>query len=481
MTTRRDFLKKTGIAVAGYSLLNNRAVGGASLLSSRQTSEGYVGKRPPVSQRKFVSEAVEAEIRKVKSGIKDEELAWIFENCYPNTLDTTVQFQMLDGKPDTFIITGDIHAMWLRDSTSQVWPYLPFTKEDPKLKKMIAGVINRQVKCVLLDPYAEAFNYGPTGSPWDKDLTEMKPGIWERKWEVDSLSHPMRLSYGYWKTTGDTSVFDHDWLNAMKLAVSTYRTQQRKHGRGPYKFQRTTPKPSDTVPLGGYGNPIKPVGMIASMFRPSDDATIFPLLVPSNYFAVTSLRQLSEISSEVIGDREFSGECSSLADEVYDAIQQYAEVNHLTFGRMLAYEVDGYGDHLFMDDASAPNLLSLPYYQCVPIDDQVYQATRAYVLSESDPYFFKGTAGEGIGSEHVGLGKIWPLGVMMEALTSRDDNEIKRCLDTLIRSSAGTGFMHESFDKNDPAKFTRSWFAWANTLFGELVIKLYREKRYLLS
>ena len=266
-----------------------------------------------------------------------------------------------------------------------------------------------------------------------------------------------------------------------RWAVSTFKTQQRKHGRGPYKFQRVTPKPSDTVPLGGYGNPIKPVGMIASMFRPSDDATVFPFLLPSNLFAVTSLRQLSEIIIRSTSDKTFAGECASLAGEVQDAIQRYAMVDHLTYGQMYAYEVDGFGDRLFMDDASAPNLLSLPYYGCVPLDNQIYQTTRAFVLSDDDPYFFKGTAGEGIGSEHVGLGKIWPLGVIMQALTSQDDDEIKRCLDTLIRSNVGTGFMHESFDENDPTKFTRSWFAWANTLFGELVMKIFKERPYLLS
>ncbi|MCL5021275.1 MAG: glycoside hydrolase family 125 protein [Bacteroidetes bacterium] len=448
---------------------------------SAGSNDGFKSMRPPVSKRKFVSEAVEGEIRKVKSGIADPELAWIFENCYPNTLDTTVEFRIADGKPDTFVITGDIHAMWLRDSSSQVWPYLPLAKEDPKLKALIAGVINRQVKCVLLDPYAEAFNFGPTGSPWDKDHTQMKPGIWERKWELDSLSFPLRLSYGYWKATGDASCFDADWQKAMKLAVSTFKVQQRKNGRGPYRFQRVTATQSDTVPLGGYGNPIKPVGMIVSIFRPSDDATIFPFLVPSNLFAVTSLRQLSEMFDNVVGDKEFAGECASLADEVYEAIQRYAVVNHLTFGQMYPYEVDGFGDRLFMDDASAPSLLSLPYYGCVPVDDQTYLNTRAFVLSENDPYFFKGAAGEGIGSEHVGLNKIWPLSVIMQALTSRDDDEIRRCLDTLIRSTAGTGFMHESFHENDPAKFTRSWFAWANTLFGELVIKIHKEKPYLLS
>ncbi len=480
MTSRRDFLKKSGLAMAGLSLLNRSPLHSA-LGAAAQTAGDLMSKRPPLDKRKFVSEAVDEEIRRVQGDIGSRDLAWIFGNCYPNTLDTTVQFAMIDGRPDTFVITGDIDAMWLRDSSAQVWPYLPLVTQDPKLKELIAGVINRQTKCILLDPYANAFNYGPTGSPFDKDLTTMKPGIHERKWEVDSLCYPIRLAHRYWKETGDTSPFDGKWRDAMKLVVKTFRQQQRKDGRGPYKFQRVTAVQTDTVAGGGYGNPIKPVGMIVSIFRPSDDSTIFPFLVPSNLFAVHVLKLLAEMSRDIMKDEKFAGDCSSLADEVYEAVQRFAVVNHETFGDMYAYEVDGYGDHSFMDDANAPSLLSLPYLDCVPESDQVYQNTRQFLFSGSNPYYFKGAAGDGIGSAHTGLGKIWPIAIMMRAFTSRNDNEISRCLSTLVESSAGTGFMHESFDENDPKKFTRSWFAWANTLFGELIIRLQKEKPYLLS
>ncbi len=481
MTTRRDFLKTGGMAVAGLSLMGPKTIGSGAPFPFFQAGGDHVSKRPGPGERKFTSEAVEAEIKKVSKGIGNPELAWIFGNCYPNTLDTTVRFQMIDGRPDTFVITGDIDAMWLRDSSAQVWPYLPLTKEDKKLGELIQGVINRQSKCILLDPYANAFNYGPTGSPWDKDLTEMKPGIHERKWEVDSLCYPIRLAYGYWKTTGDVAPFDEKWREAMKLVVKTFKQQQRKHGHGPYRFERVTAWQTDTLAGGGYGNPIKPVGMICSMFRPSDDATIFPFLVPSNYFAVQSLNRLSEMSENISGDHGFAGECVDLANEVEAALKAFATVKHLDYGEMLAYEVDGFGNRSFMDDANVPNLLSMPYLETLPDNDPVYQNTREFVLSGDNPYFFKGTAGEGVGSPHTGLGKIWPMSVMMRAFTTNRVDEIKTCLKTLVASSAGTGFMHESFDENDPAKFTRSWFAWANTLFGELVIKLYNERPDLLK
>ncbi len=481
MGSRRDFLKTGGLAVAGFSLLGKSPLRGGPGIPLALGMDEFVSKRPPIAERKFVSEAVDAEIAKVRKGIGNSELAWIFDNCYPNTLDTTVKFGMINGKPDTFVITGDINAMWLRDSSAQIWPYLPLIGEDAKLKELIAGVINRQVKCILLDPYANAFNYGPTGSEWDKDLTVMKPGIHERKWEIDSLCYPVRLAHGYWKKTGDVSCFDADWREAMKLVVTTFKQQQRKNGTGPYKFQRITAWQSDTVAGGGYGNPIKPDGLIVSIFRPSDDGPFFPFLVPSNFFAVASLRQLSEMFGEIAGDRQFAGECSSMADEVYEALQHYAISSHRTFGNIFSYEVDGFGNRLFMDDANAPSLLSLPYLDCVPASDQIYQNTRMFLFSGDNPYFFKGSAGEGIGSPHTGIDKIWPIGIIMRALTSDNDTEIAACLSTLVKASAAAGFMHESFDENDPNKFTRSWFAWANTLFGELIIKLYNEKPYLLS
>jgi len=238
-----------------------------------------MNQRPKPENRKFVSEAVEKLILKIKKVIYDDELSLLFENCFPNTLDTTVNFGIINGKPDTFIITGDINAMWLRDSTAQVWPYLSLINEDEKLKELFKGIIHRQTKCILIDPYANAFNEGPTGSAWDKDITEMKPELHERKWEIDSLCYPIRLAYKYWQVTGDSSCFDEQWLNATALILKTFKEQQRKKDKGLYSFNRVTSWNTDTVPGNGYGNPVKPIGLIVSIFRPSDDSTIFPFLI----------------------------------------------------------------------------------------------------------------------------------------------------------------------------------------------------------
>ncbi|MCW5913996.1 MAG: glycoside hydrolase family 125 protein [Chitinophagaceae bacterium] len=438
--------------------------------------------RVPRDQRHFSSPAIEQIISEVSKNIKNKELAWLFNNCFPNTLDTTVDFEMVNGRPDTFVITGDIDAMWLRDSSAQVWPYLSLCKEDKNLQLLIKGVINRQVHFIIKDPYANAFYKDESKvSEWkETDITDMKPGVHERKWEIDSLCYPIRLAYGYWKETGDSSVFDKEWEHAMSLVIRTFKEQQRKTGKGPYVFQRTTAWATDGVTLAGYGYPVKPNGLICSVFRPSDDATIFPYLIPANFFAVVSLKQLSEIATEAISNTTLAGDAEKLALEVGLALSKYAEAPYRN-EKIYAYEVNGFGSFNLMDDANVPSLLSLPYLGAVHVNDLTYQRTRKYILSDDNPFFFKGTAGEGIGSPHTLLNMIWPIGITMRALTSADDSEIRKCLTMLQRSNAGTGFMHESFNENDASNFTRKWFAWANTLFGELVLKLYREKKYLLD
>jgi meiotically up-regulated gene 157 (Mug157) protein len=481
--SRRNFLRKSSLGIAAM------AIGGqdASLLAnnkeavadfSADTSRVHdLSKRPEVSKRNFTSEAVEATIKKVTAQLKDKKLAGMFENCFPNTLDTTVHYRVQDGRPDTFVYTGDIHAMWLRDSAAQVWPYLSLMQGDEPLQKLIAGVVNRHTKCVLIDPYANAFNDGPTGSEWKTDLTAMKPELHERKWEIDSLCYTVRLAYHYWKISGDASVFSKDWQKAAGLIVKTFKEQQRKGGLGPYKFQRRTERQLDTLCNDGYGAPVNPVGLIVSSFRPSDDATTLNFLIPSNLFAVTSLRQLAEISNAVTKDSSFAAECTALAQEVKAAIDKYAVAEHLTYGKIYAFEVDGYGNRLFMDDANVPNLLGLPYLGCVDQSDPIYMNTRRFVWSGDNPYFFRGKAAEGIGGPHVGFDMIWPMSLIMRAMTSSDDAEIKYCVRTLRDTDAALGFMHESFHKDDPAKFTRSWFAWANTLFGELILKLFNNNK----
>jgi len=470
--TRRDFLQTTSLAAAGLAL-GSRA---------QAATSAFPVVRTPEDKRRFKSPAVEAAIQRVQSSIGNQELAWMFGNCFPNTLDTTVFFQMLDGRPDTYVITGDIDAMWLRDSSAQVYPYLSLLKQDPALQQLIAGVINRQARCILLDPYANAFYRDETKvSEWKSDLTDMTPGVHEHKWEIDSLCYPLRLAHGYWRATGDTAPFDATWRAAVLLTLRTFREQQRKDGPGPYHFQRRTETQSDTVAGRGYGNPAKPVGLIYSMFRPSDDATVFPFLIPSNFFAVTSLRQAAEMLTQILHDPDSAAQCAALADEVEHALGEYAVVQRPHSPPIYAYEVDAYGDFYCIDDGNLPSLLSLPYMGAVSVHDKVYQNTRRIILSPDNPYYCHGTAASGPGGPHVGLHMIWPLGLVAQALTSTDDQEIRACLHTLQATHAGTGFMHEAFNMDNPEKFTRPWFAWANTIFGELVLTTFQNRPHLLD
>lgn len=439
-------------------------------------SPTFVSCRPVPSDRLFHSDAVERRIRKVKASLTNPKLAWMFENCFPNTIDTTVHYRIgEDGKHDTFVYTGDIHAMWLRDSGAQVWPYVQLANEDEQLRQMLEGVIRRQFKCIIIDPYANAFNDGPTGGDWMSDLTDMRPEVHERKWEIDSLCYPLRLAYEYWKVTGDTSIFDEEWLEAIKKILATFKEQQRFDGIGKYRFQRKTERALDTLNNDGLGAPVKPCGLIVSSFRPSDDATTFQFLVPSNFFAVSVLRKAAEILKTVNEEKSIADECIVLADQVEKALAENAVVDHPVFGKIYAFEVDGFGNSHLMDDSNAPSLLSLPYLSDVDVNDPIYRNTRRFVWSEYNPYFFRGTAGEGIGGPHIGYDMVWPMSIMMKAFTSTDDREIAQCIKMVMDTEAGTGFIHESFNKDNAEDFTRPWFAWQNTLFGELIVKLINE------
>ena len=413
------------------------------------------------------SESVEYICRNIN--IPDPELNRLFQNCFRNTLETTV---FLTDDDDTYIITGDIEAMWLRDSSAQVNPYVPLTKEDEVLRRLVRGLIRRQFRCILLDPYANAFNMEPNGRGHQTDVTEMSPWVWERKYEIDSLCYPIRLAHSYWKAAQDPSIFDEQWLAAAVKIMETWRVEQ-DHSNSPYRFERPGARETDTLSNGGRGAPVAPTGMTWSGFRPSDDACQYGYLIPSQMFAVTALAQLGEILHCVYRDPVLTAECQNLQFEIDRGIQAYGIVEHQKFGELFAYEVDGFGNYNLMDDANIPNLLSIPYMGYATGDDPIYMNTRRFILSKENPWYFEGEYARGIGSPHTGSGMVWHLGIIMQALTASDDEEVKECLEMLKRTHAQTYLMHESFDPNNPSRYTRSWFAWANSLFAELMLKLY--------
>ena len=394
------------------------------------------------------------------------KLAPLAAQCFLNTIETTVR-QLDDG--EYFVITGDIPAMWLRDSSSQVGLYVRFAKEDEDLQAILESVIKKQAELVLRDPYANAFTaYTTDPSAGFEDHTEMKPGIWERKYEVDSLTAPIFLSYKYWKATGKTDIFDDEYKKAMETIVKVYRKEQ-DHSSSPYTFTRTNCPETDTLPCDGKGNPVACTGMTWSGFRPSDDRCIYGYLVPSNMAAAVAMKRLSGIANDVYQDAKLAKEAERLAEEIEAGIEKYGITDTEEFGRVYAYETDGMGHFTMMDDANVPSLLSIPYLGYRQRGDIVTENTRRFVLSKQNPFYFEGKYAQGIGSPHTPVGYIWHIALAMQALTSTDHEEILSLLDMLAETTAGTDYMHESFDPDDPDQYTRSWFAWANTLFAELL------------
>jgi len=394
----------------------------------------------------------------------------IFRRCFLNTIETTVQQE----EGDTFVITGDIHAMWLRDSTAQVLHYLRFA-DDEAVAKMIEGLIARQAECILRDPYANAFNREPSDFKPYSDQPRANDWVWERKYEIDSLCYPIWLAGKYIAQTGSDAFLTERFAKALETVVSVFETEQH-HESSPYWFVRTDCPPSDTLTHSGRGEPVGYTGMTWSGFRPSDDACRYGYLVPSNLFAAKVLQTAAELALRM-GNEGLAQRANALREQIAQGVEEHAVIDHGKFGRIYAYEVDGLGKANCMDDANVPSLMSLPYLGVCEKDDALYTNTRAFVLSAENPYYYEGKYAKGVGSPHTPEGYIWPIALCVQGMTSTDTGEIAEIVHTLMNTHAGTGFMHESFDPNAPEQFTRSWFAWANSMFGELIYRLYEDGR----
>ena len=345
-------------------------------------------------------------------------LAPLAKQCFLNTIETTVT-QLEDGS--YFVITGDIPAMWLRDSAAQLKPYVPYAKEDEDLQAILRSVIQKYTFYVRLDPYTNAFNSRPQNGYTEDDRSNFQSGwIWERKYEVDSLCAPLYLAHQYYQVTGDKSIFTEEFRLMIQTIADTFTTEQR-HDRSPYWFVREHAwAPSDTLPMNGRGRPVNFTGMTWSGFRPSDDSCKFGYLIPSNMMAAVALDYAGELLQAGFEDPALEARCESLAAEIRDGIETYGVCDHPKYGRIYAYETDGFGNYNLMDDHTPPRY-------------------------------------------------IWHIGLVMQILTSLDPAEKRECLDMLARTHAGTNYMHEGFDADDPARFTRPWFAWANTLFAQML------------
>lgn len=400
-----------------------------------------------------------------------DDLVKLFENCYPNTLETTTK--ILEDN-SAFVITGDIHAMWLRDSAAQVHHYLPVARENKELADIIEKMIKRYSIYLPHDPYANAFNENgndPKRGHYD-DITYRSPWVWERKYEVDSLCSVIQIAYKFWKSTGRTGHLDDGFKNSANIILNLWETEQYHAEKSPYTFERPNPyKPSDTMTRGGKGEPVGYTGMTWSAFRPSDDACIYNYLIPSEMFAVVVLGYLAEIARVIYKDEALAAHAEKLRGEIDEGIKKFGIYDHPKYGKIYAYETDGLGHYNLMDDANVPSLLSMPYIGYCSADDEIYQNTRKFILSSDNPYYYSGKVLHGIGSPHTDKGCVWPIALVLQGLTSNDKKEVEEILEMLVNSHAGTYFMHESIDADNPERFSRTWFAWANSIFSELVLK----------
>ena len=406
---------------------------------------------------------------KIAAGIHNTKLRNMFNNCFYSTIETTTKYHA-DGS--TYVFTGDIPAMWLRDSSAQVMHYLRVC-DCPGIKEAIAGLVKKQMFYISLDPYANAFNEEDNGAGHGGDKTnfnENKGWIWERKYEIDSLCYPVWISYKYWKKTGDAGIFDDQYKKSTKTIMDLFKTEQDHEKNSPYRFERFGCPETDTLPREGKGAEVVPTGMTWSGFRPSDDACVYGYLVPANMFAVVILGYLEENYKTVHADDALSSEAAALKAQIQDGIEKYAIFEDPDFGKVYAYEVDGKGNAIFMDDANVPSLLSLPYLGYCEIDDPIYQNTRKLILSKKNKYYYEGSFAKGIGSPHTPEGYIWHIALVMQALTSHDDAERAAMLNQIMACDGGTEVMHEGFDCNDPTVYTREWFAWANSLLAYFIL-----------
>ncbi len=399
-----------------------------------------------------------------KKNIQDENLKQMFDRCFFNTIYTTT---FLEEDGSAFIITGDIPAMWLRDSAAQVMQYLFFAKECESVRKLIKGVLKKQFGYILIDPYANAFNRTANGNGHAYDLDKQSPWVWERKFELDSLCYPLWLLIRYYEKTQDNSCFDNLFLQAFDEIIKVFRTEQCHAEKSSYYHEIFN---RDKARWCGHGEPISNCGLVWSGYRPSDDKCKYGYYIPGNMFIVAVLTKLSHLFAEVLQDNVRAEISKTLANEIQEQLEKLAIVEK-DGKRIYALETDGLGNYNLMDDANIPNLIAMPYYEYPYIDREVYQNTRTSMFSFENPYYFEGKVLKGIGSPHTPKDRVWPLSLIIRALTSETESEIRESVQMLVDSTGGTGYIHEAVDKDDDTVYSRSWFAWANSLFAYMILE----------
>ncbi len=373
------------------------------------------------------------------------------------------------GDGSAFVITGDIPAMWLRDSAAQVAPLLVLACRVPAAADLVRAVLRTQVEQVLIDPRANAFNPEPSGAVIRRDFRPQSAWVFERKYAVDSLCAPLSLAWRTWRATGSLEHVDARFRDAARVIVNLWRHEQQ-HDSTSYVLFRRIARHGDSLSEGGRGGPVGRTGMTWSGFRPSDDACTYGYHVPANAFAAVTLGQLADLL-DLVGDHLLAADARLLAAEIRQGILTSAVVDLPGHGRGFAYEVDGLGHALLVDDANVPSLLSLPYLGFCERTDPLYRSTRAWVLSPANPTWARGRAVSGVGSSHTRPGWPWPLAILVEGLTAANGDEAESALRRAEATTGRDGLFHESVHADDPRRFSRRWFSWADMLHVELVLR----------
>lgn len=376
----------------------------------------------------------------VASGIRPIQTETLFHELFADF------FKESDGT--TYVQTGDIPAMWLRDSAAQTIPYVRFVSAYSALHAAFSGVIERDAKNILTDPYAEAFsaNYH----------------VWERKWEIDSLAWPVLLVFVYYANTHDRAIFTPTLHRAMQRIVTTLECEQHHASCSDYAW-------SSPVPTHPAYN--RDTGMIWSAFRPSDDPVTYRYNVPQNAMAVVAMRLLARFARKAFNDDALAQRAMQLATQVQAGVLRYGKNYNPKYGWIYVYETDGFGHDEMMDDANIPNLTTMPWYGWSATNDQIYLNTRRFTLGFDDPYYYSGKYATGLGSPHTPKGWVWPLGIVGAALTATQPYDIVNAIDMLDRSDTLNSLMHESVNPNDPQEFTRPEFGWANAFWADLLFR----------
>lgn len=511
----------TVLASAGLGACQSSACPDYSTYSAQKHPPYSSGKyqlsyqRPDPSCRTFNSSAVEDTITRMSSVITDPDLYRLFQNAFPNTLDTAIKWHGMAANNSaeelTFVITGDINAMWLRDSANQMQSYLSLltpSNSTDSIASLYRGVINLQARYLLTSPFCNSFQppvesgIAPTNNEWAASdtvtPTYSKDSVFECKYELDSLAAFLQISTNYFSATNDASFFGaFQWTSAVQAVLATAKSMLTptygSDGRvltSPYTFTRMTNRATETLANDGLGSPVaNGTGLIRSAFRPSDDSTIYQLFIPANMMFARYLESSAEIAS-AIGAEDLAAEMQDLASSLRVAITEHGIVPVVSRSdggveTIYAYEVDGFGSTNIMDDANIPSLLAAPFFGYLNASDPVYQRTRARILNTAsingNPYFMRGPVISAVGGPHVGPGMAWPMASVVRILTSDDDDEIATALKGIVSSTDGLGLIHESINTFNQSTWTRQWFSWANGLFGQMILDLDSRKPGILE